>query len=443
MHFKFYFLLYTHLFFIHYSNAFNITTILNQYPSFSIFNRYLSETNVSSEINSRQTITVLAVSNDDVLHLSGKHQNDMLDDLMRVHVVLDYFDVEKLHNLQNGTTQMTTLFQTTGRALGEQGFLKATVSKTENVVISSATSGVLVGAILVNSMFAEPFNISVLHISTEIVPLGMNFPVVSDSNSSSRVDSSAPTPKTSKPRVYTPRCGHKVAPSHSRYSAPSPNPHGESPPEGASPAPSGGSANAPAFAESPLLAPKLVPSHSRSPTPTLSPNPPPIVESPPKGAPSASAPASTKSPPNGAPAPSPLGSSTNVPTSIKSPPEGAPSGGSANTPVSAKSPPESETSLVAPSGSSASTPKSPPNSIEAPPISPPKIADTPAESLSQPADTDQPSGIGTSSSSLVVITMAKNINAAEKFIPKGNPDILEHQIEANSIITLGSNEEKD
>ncbi|CAH1423071.1 unnamed protein product [Lactuca virosa] len=250
MHFKFYLLLYTHLFFIHYSDAFNITTILSQYPSFSIFNRYLSETNVSSEINSRQTITVLAVSNDDELRLSGKHQNDMLDDIMRVHVVLDYFDVEKLHNLQNGTTQMTTLFQTTGRALGEQGFLKATVSKTGNVVVSPATSGVPVGAILVNSVFAEPFNISVLHISTEIVPLGMNFPVVSDPNSSSRVVSLAPTPKMSKPPVYTPRCRHKVAPSRAKYSAPSPNPHGESPREGASTAPSSGSANAPAFAES-------------------------------------------------------------------------------------------------------------------------------------------------------------------------------------------------
>ncbi|KAI3521127.1 hypothetical protein L1887_10588 [Cichorium endivia] len=195
MHFKLYLLLYTHLFFLHYSNAFNITTILHQYPSFSIFNRYLSETNVSSEINSRQTITVLAVSNDDVLRVSGK-QHDGLDNLMRVHVILDYFDVEKLRNLPKGTTQMTTLFQTTGRALGQQGFLKATVSKTGNVLIGSATTAVPVGAILVNSVAAEPFNISVLHISAEIVPVGMSNVVVSDSNTTSPVEPPTHIPKT-------------------------------------------------------------------------------------------------------------------------------------------------------------------------------------------------------------------------------------------------------
>ncbi|XP_024969834.1 fasciclin-like arabinogalactan protein 14 [Cynara cardunculus var. scolymus] len=249
MHFKVYLLLYTHLFVISCSDAFNITTILSQHPSFSTFNHYISQTQLTAEINSRRIITVFAVPNDVVSSLSGK-PHDVLKNLLRVHVVLGYYDVEKLRNLPNGTVQMTTLFQITGRAVEQQGFLKATVLKTGNVVIRSATQ--TWGAILLKSVAVEPCHISVVSISTVIVPMGMDCGVlVSDSNSTSPVEPPAPhsaarspkmplvpapgpsnSPKMVPPWASTPKAVPSMAPkplaSHEGSPSPSANAPGES-----------------------------------------------------------------------------------------------------------------------------------------------------------------------------------------------------------------------
>merc|ERR1712096_338628 len=45
------------------ASAFNITTLLDRHPDFSSMNDYLSKTQLDKQINSRNTITVLAVDN--------------------------------------------------------------------------------------------------------------------------------------------------------------------------------------------------------------------------------------------------------------------------------------------------------------------------------------------------------------------------------------------
>ncbi|GJV77487.1 fasciclin-like arabinogalactan protein 14 [Tanacetum coccineum] len=216
---KAYLLLYIHLlFFVHYSNAFNITKILSQYPSFSTFNNYLTETNLATEINLHKPVTLLALPNDALTKISGKPP-DVLKNLLTVHVLLDYYDVRKLRKLSN-TTQMTTLYQTTGRALGLQGFLKPTVLKNGIVYIGSATQKSRPGALLVGSIACETCNLSVLHISTAIVPTGMVCPGIAP------VEPPALSPKTdvvpSSPPTISPSPVPPVAPKLAPPFAPNP-----------------------------------------------------------------------------------------------------------------------------------------------------------------------------------------------------------------------------
>ncbi|GFQ03901.1 fasciclin-like arabinogalactan protein 2 [Phtheirospermum japonicum] len=159
----------------HVANAFNITQILTQYPDFSSFNTYLTQANVAGKINSRETITVLVVENSNLSPISGKSPQ-VLANIMSVHVILDYFDVQKLQKLPNGPTQLTTLFQTTSLARGQQGFLNVTHLSTSSVAFGSAVAGSAAGSNLVKPVFTEPYNISVLQVSNIIVPPGVDGP---------------------------------------------------------------------------------------------------------------------------------------------------------------------------------------------------------------------------------------------------------------------------
>ncbi|KAI3455173.1 hypothetical protein Pfo_011836 [Paulownia fortunei] len=144
---------------LHKANAFNITQVLSQYPDFSNFNSYLTETNLAGEINSRQTITVLPVDNSNLSPLSGK-SSDVLKNILSLHVILDYFDVQKLQKLTNRSTIVTTLFQTTGLARGQQGFLNVTHLSMDSVVFGSAVPGSTLGSSLVKSIASQPYNLS-------------------------------------------------------------------------------------------------------------------------------------------------------------------------------------------------------------------------------------------------------------------------------------------
>ncbi|XP_010486992.1 PREDICTED: fasciclin-like arabinogalactan protein 14 [Camelina sativa] len=150
------------------SNSFNITNILNEHDDFSTFNKLLSETQLASTINSRQTITVLVVSNGAISSLSGQPTN-LIKKILSLHIILDYYDQKKLKNLSKKSVLLTTLFQSSGQARGQQGFLNATVTKDGNVLFGSAVPGPDLNAELLDSVASLPFNISVLHISSAIM----------------------------------------------------------------------------------------------------------------------------------------------------------------------------------------------------------------------------------------------------------------------------------
>ncbi|XP_011034724.1 PREDICTED: fasciclin-like arabinogalactan protein 14 [Populus euphratica] len=151
--------------------ASNITQILSQYPDFSTFSSYLTQTQLAGEINSRQTITVLVVENGNMSPLSGK-PNGEIKNVLSEHVILDYYDVAKLQKLQKKTAMLTTLFQSSGQAKGQQGFLNVTVLGSNSVAFGSAVPGSSLSSNLVKSVSSQPYNISVLQVSNIIVPAG-------------------------------------------------------------------------------------------------------------------------------------------------------------------------------------------------------------------------------------------------------------------------------
>ncbi|KAL8056346.1 hypothetical protein ABFX02_04G114100 [Erythranthe guttata] len=208
------------VFHINANNAFNITQILGQYPDFSSFNTYLTQANLAGDINSRQTITVLVVENSNTSPLSGLSP-DALKKILSVHVVLDYFDAPKIQKLSNTSTTVTTLFQASGLARGQQGFLNITHATADSISFKSAVAGATTVSSLVKSVVSQPYNISVLQVSNVIVPPE---PTNSTSNNST---SSSPPPSTAP----------STAPSASKTPPPPPPPTTVSPSKSPSAAP--------------------------------------------------------------------------------------------------------------------------------------------------------------------------------------------------------------
>uniref|UniRef100_A0A803LI17 FAS1 domain-containing protein n=1 Tax=Chenopodium quinoa TaxID=63459 RepID=A0A803LI17_CHEQI len=101
--------------------AHNITEILSSDPSLSEFNSYLTQTKLDDEINSRQTITVLALDNGAMSTLTSGKPLSVVKNILSLHVLLDYYDPKKLHSIANGTVLTTTLYQTTGSASAQEG----------------------------------------------------------------------------------------------------------------------------------------------------------------------------------------------------------------------------------------------------------------------------------------------------------------------------------
>ncbi|KAJ9687027.1 hypothetical protein PVL29_015761 [Vitis rotundifolia] len=147
------------------THAHNITHILAKHPEFSTFNHYLTITHLAGEINRRQTITVLAVSNAGMADLLSKHLSVfVIKNVLSLHVLVDYFGARKLHQITDGTASSATLFQSTGSAPGTAGFVNITDLKHGKVGFGAQDSGHL-NSYFVKSVEEIPYNISVLEIS--------------------------------------------------------------------------------------------------------------------------------------------------------------------------------------------------------------------------------------------------------------------------------------
>ncbi|KAE8697539.1 Fasciclin-like arabinogalactan protein 10 [Hibiscus syriacus] len=127
-------------------NAHNITAILEGYPDYSSYNSFLSQTKLADEINTRETITCLVLNNG---AMSASQPNTPC------------------------TTLTTTLYQTTGNAPGNLGFVNITDIQGGKVGFGSAIPGSKLDSSYTKSVKQIPYNISILEISAPIIAPGI------------------------------------------------------------------------------------------------------------------------------------------------------------------------------------------------------------------------------------------------------------------------------
>ncbi|EOA29090.1 hypothetical protein CARUB_v10025354mg [Capsella rubella] len=156
-------------------SAVNITRVLEKYPEFSSMLELFAKTELTPIINKRQTITVLALSNDAIGSISGRPEEEIKNILMN-HVVLDYYDELKLKALKDKSTLLTTLYQSTGLGQQQNGFLNCSKSNGK-IYFGSAVKGAPQTAEYITTVFRNPYNLSVVQISMPIVAPGLGSPV--------------------------------------------------------------------------------------------------------------------------------------------------------------------------------------------------------------------------------------------------------------------------
>ncbi|KAG5053536.1 hypothetical protein GLYMA_02G308700v4 [Glycine max] len=149
--------------------AHNITRMLAKHPGFSTFNHYLSLTHLAEEINRRQTITVLALDNAAMSSLLDKHLSlPTIKNVLSLHVLVDYFGAKKLHQINNSTTLVSSMFQATGSASGTAGYVNITNLKAGKVGFAAEDNDGSLHSFYVKSVQEMPYYISVLQISAAI-----------------------------------------------------------------------------------------------------------------------------------------------------------------------------------------------------------------------------------------------------------------------------------
>ncbi|KAG6553166.1 hypothetical protein Mapa_005225 [Marchantia paleacea] len=158
--------------------ALNITAILAKYSTkFSVLSDLLVSSGVAKEINSRTSITLLAPANGVLTAFQASVPNAdtvKIADLLRYHVLLQYFDMAELKGL--GTvnySSVTTLLQTTGRANEQDGFVNIynTASK---ILIGPAVSASATNSTVVGTVLEDPYDISIIEIDQVLKPAGFD-----------------------------------------------------------------------------------------------------------------------------------------------------------------------------------------------------------------------------------------------------------------------------
>ncbi|KAM7495649.1 hypothetical protein LguiB_030258 [Lonicera macranthoides] len=151
------------------TQAHNITTILSNFPEFTTFSQYLALTDLASEINRRETITVCTVNNAAMSDLLRKGLSlYAIKNILSLHVILDYYSAKKLHQITNGSVQAATMFQASGSATGSSGIINITNLKGGKVGFEAGDDSEI-DAYFVKSVEEIPYKIAVVQISGILV----------------------------------------------------------------------------------------------------------------------------------------------------------------------------------------------------------------------------------------------------------------------------------
>ncbi|MCH4805161.1 hypothetical protein MLE29_10800, partial [Pasteurella multocida] len=104
--------------------------------------------------NGRGTVTVLAVDNSSLSSISGRPK-ESIKAIISTHIVLDYFDEKKLNNLEDDEAQLTTLYQSSGKAQKLQGFINVVQSDNDEIIFGSAVQGAPLNAKLIETVTTQ------------------------------------------------------------------------------------------------------------------------------------------------------------------------------------------------------------------------------------------------------------------------------------------------
>ncbi|CAH8387471.1 unnamed protein product [Eruca vesicaria subsp. sativa] len=236
----------------------NITHAFEKYSNFSTMSDLFTQTKLTTLISTYQTITILAVNNSAINSITNKSAIELKNILM-THVILDYYDELKFKDMKEKSMMLTTLYQTTG--LGEEmnGFLNCTKSK-GRVCFGSGVKDSPLNAEYVTTLYHNPFNLSIIHISMPIVAPGLSLAVL---------------PPPPPPVHLAPTPAPSPAPSPSPMvatMAPSPSPMNVATPTALAPAPAPGPGDEDNASDSnvPKATPEIETPEVDSPAPTPS-----------------------------------------------------------------------------------------------------------------------------------------------------------------------------
>ncbi|KAG6555455.1 hypothetical protein Mapa_002686 [Marchantia paleacea] len=159
--------------------TFNITSILDEFPNFNIFNQLLTDTKVADDINRRQAVTILAPSNEamtDFRSANPAMEGERVADLLRYHVLLKYLTIPDLQRLEMANyTRMSTLFQTTGPANAEDGNVNV-YNTPSNILIGHSVVDNYPNSTVISTVFLQPSDISIIMIDRTLQPVGFETP---------------------------------------------------------------------------------------------------------------------------------------------------------------------------------------------------------------------------------------------------------------------------
>ena len=184
------------------ANAQKVEDLLLPFPNYSAFKQLLIATGIINEVDMRSSLTFLMPDNAVLNSFVASHPTltaQEVADALRYHVLLQYLDVPTLQTLAySNDSLVTTLYQTTGRADGQDGFVSITGMPNNVIEVSAAAPGSPPQAAIITNVTAAPYNYSFFQIDNVLVP--------------NNLKPMAPTPAPTGAPMGAPMMGPSMAP---------------------------------------------------------------------------------------------------------------------------------------------------------------------------------------------------------------------------------------
>ena len=205
------------------ANAQKVEDLLLPFPNYSTFRQLLIDTGIINEVDMRSSLTFLMPDNAVLNSFVASHPTltaQEVADALRYHVLLQYLDVPTLQTLAySNDSLVTTLYQTTGRADGQDGFVSITGMPNNVIEVSAAAPGSPPQAAIITNVTAAPYNYSFFQIDNVLVP--NNLKPVAPTPAPTGAPMGAPMMGPSMAPAMTPPSGTPMkAPMHSPVMAP-------------------------------------------------------------------------------------------------------------------------------------------------------------------------------------------------------------------------------